>query len=102
MSNGARGKRGGARDSSLSRDERSQYGETGFAPLQDWRRCPDCRDNELSPPSSYDEERAAGRQVGPQRTYGCETCSPFGRLGWIPATGKERLDPYMTPKAIHG
>lgn len=98
MANGARGSRGGIRRSTISRDERTKlYGESGFAPLQDKLRCPDCRDNELSPPSNDDPESRGGREVGPPRTYACETC---GGEGTVPAVGKARLDPYMTPLAV--
>lgn len=85
-------------NSNLSRDERTKlYGESGFAPLQHVERCPDCRDNELSPPATEDPESRGGREIGPPRTFACETC---GGQGTVPLRGKARFDPYMTPLAV--
>lgn len=92
---GARGRRGG-RPRGPGRLERMS--ETGFAPLAETVRCPDCTDNELSPPSTTDPDDEKGRKMGRRRDYRCETCKGWGTL---PARGKERLDPYMTPLAQH-
>lgn len=88
----------GGRKRTLSRDERSAlYGEAGFAPIQDKVRCPSCRDNELSAPSVYDPEARGGRSIGARVTFSCEEEDCV--MGWIPAYGKKRLDPYMTQLA---
>lgn len=71
-------------------------GEAGFAPSQDYVRCPSCRDYELSPPTLYDSSTSAGRKMNPRRSFDCEEPGCFG--GWIPAHGKQRLDPMMIPK----
>jgi len=93
-----RGRRGGRspKHDSLSRDERAAYGgEAGFAPSQEMIRCGSCRDFELSPPSLYDSSTSAGKRLNPRRSFGCEEC---GGWGWVPAHGKQRLDPMMIPK----
>ena len=74
--------------------------ESGFAPREEFEteRCPDCRDNELSPPSSPDPQDAQGRAMGSSRTFACETCGGFGT---VPVVGKHN-DPYMTPIAQYG
>ncbi len=65
----ARGKRaGGNLRRGLSRNERQ--GNAGFAPLQDYVRCPHCNDNSLSPPALDGEQKSISRITG------CEVCWP--------------------------
>lgn len=93
-----KGKRSsGQKPHPLSRNEREYYGgETGPSALQELIRCPSCRDNELSPPTPEDPQLPYGRQMGFRATFGCE--EPGCVNGWIPAVGKQRLDPYMIAK----
>jgi len=74
-------------------------------------RCPDCLDNELSPPSPYDPGAPKGRSTDALRPKGtlkgsrplkktpprrCDTC---GGWGWVPARGIELIDPYLRGRA---
>src|SRR6266511_821505 len=91
--NGARGRRGGrlfGGPKGVGRLEKLT--ESQFVMRRNLL-CPDCLDAHLSAPEA--DPRLA---LGPWniRRSGCSTC---GGIGEIPAEGKIRLDPYMTPKA---
>ena len=70
-------------------------GETGPAPRQYHVTCPDCLDNELSPPGVEDPSSPIGRKIGKRRRFDCPTCDGYGV---VPARGKEGIDQYMIPK----
>ena len=97
MANGRRGyRRRGGRDL-LSRNEREQVlmTEAGFAPPQDWGRCPSCLSFELE----ADVKLGAGPMPEdfPATNSSCSEC---GGIGFVQLYGKSRLDPYMTPQAV--
>ena len=74
-------------------------GESGFAPKAEFltEPCPDCQDNELSPPTSHDPNDPRGRSMGRRVSSGCERCEGFGRV-----PRQKPRDPYMTPLAQYG
>ena len=89
--------------STLSRDER-MYEANELRPWSMRRSlpCPDCRDNDLGREQMAPEPGVVARLEPTYKTriaFGCETCSG---TGLVRAEGKDRLDPYMTLKAMHG
>jgi hypothetical protein len=70
-------------------------GVCGFAPAQSTVRREDCRDAELSPPTLYDPDSRIGMRVGRRRNWRCPTCLGYG---YVAASGKDKLDPYLFPR----